>query len=142
MPGYSQSVATGHGEGGNKGRGTSYAKTQGYSESEGVSEALSPIFEILPSAVEGQEEIMNRAILRLRKLNQGLFVLTRPYADPVLSSAPRIDPLVVRPDRVSEFKVAVLSKSPFIIKRELIAANSEPAPAVVDDDASFSVPEG
>ena len=141
LPGYSQSVATGQVEGGNKGRGTSYAKTRGYSESEGISEALFPIFETLPGAVEGQEEIMNRAILRLRKLNQGLFILTRPYADPVLTSAPRIDTLTVRPDRVGEFKTAVLSKSPFIVKHQVIEATPEPAPAAVVDDDPFSVPE-
>jgi len=139
MPGSSQSVAVGHVNGGNTGRGTSYAKAKGYSESEGESEALFPIFEILPSAVEGQEEIMNRAILRLRKLNQGLFILTRPYADPVLTSAPRIDSLAIRPDRVEAFKTAVLSKSPFIVRREV--ADAEPEPVVEEDDP-FSVPEG
>ena len=141
MPGYSKSVALGQVEGGNTGRGTSYAKTKGYSESEGESEALFPIFETLPSAVEGQEEIMNRAILRLRKLNRGLFILARPDADPVLTSAPLIPPLAIRPDRIEAFKTAVLSKSPFIMRRGTAELEPKPAPMVADDDDPFSVPE-
>ena len=140
MPGYSQAEAAGKVVGTNTGQGRSQARTKGYSETEGYSEALSPIFEILPTAVEGQEEIMNRAILRLRKLNRGLFIFTRPYADPVLTSAPRIEPPTIRPSRVLEFKTLALTASPFVTERKQTDASSAPADVVEEDDP-FSVPE-
>ena len=56
---------------------------------------------------------MNRAILQLRNLNRGLFVLQRPSDRPLITSAIRIERPVVRPDRIGVFRTAVLTASDF-----------------------------
>ena len=133
MPGYTGSESVGETTGVTHSLGTNFSQSTGYSKGEGESEALSPIFEILPTAVEGQEEIMNRAILRLRKLGRGLFILTRPYADPVLTSAQRVDEPEIRPSRIEDFTTAVLAASPFATKRNAV---EEPVRPVIDPEDS------
>ena len=146
IPGSARTETTGRASGITSGTGMNRSRSTSRTESEGESEALLPIFERLPTAVEGQEEIMNRAILRLRKLKRGLFVLARPDFDPVLTSAPRVESIEIRPDRVDEFMATVRAISPFTSTRaeaEAQAQRRQTKPPTDDlNDDPFSVPEG
>ena len=142
-PGSSKIETSGRTSGVTSGNGTSRSRSTSRTESEGESEALFPIFEMLPTAVEGQEEIMHHAILRLRKLNRGQYVLVRPYVDPVLTAAPLVAVPSINPRRVGEFMAKVRLASPFISTRadaEAQAARRREKP--VSEDDPFSVPEG
>ncbi len=114
-------------------------------ESSGQSEALWPIFQTLPSAVEGQEEILNRAILALRKMPKGMFVLAQPGFPPRSISAVRMEEPLVSNRRVIAFADAVRASSPFMVSTviaEQTIANRLAGPKKgVDDPDDFSVPE-
>jgi hypothetical protein len=145
LPGYTRSISTSESAGSTSGRGSSWSSSESFVESSGQSEALWPIFQTLPSAVEGQEEILNRAILVLRKMPPGMFVLAQPGFPPRSVSAVRMEAPSVSARRVIAFTNAARASSPFMVSTvmaEQTIANRLAGPKkVVDNPDEFSVPE-
>ena len=145
LPGYTRSTSTSQSAGSTSGRGSSWSSSESFVESSGQSESLWPIFQTLPSAVEGQEEILNRAILVLRKMPPGMFVLAQPGFPPRSVSAVRMEEPLVSTRRVIIFTDAARASSPFMVSTvmaEQTIANRLSGPKkVVDDPEDYSVPE-
>jgi hypothetical protein len=137
LPGYG--VATGETRNLSTGKtaGRSRGSTVSDGETEGTSEGLFPIFETLPGAVEGSEEILNRAILQVKKLAVGNFICARPDRSPEILSAPTINEPMVSPRRRRDFLSDARERSVFTVRRADIATVAE----VIDDDSDdFGVP--
>ncbi len=128
--------------------GSGYASGQSRSQvsSVGESEALKPILKTLPTAVEGESEILNRAIRVVRELPRQHFILAHPSAEPKVVVVPDVTSSFLSPRRKQAFLKAARIKSPFLLPTseadQVFASRTAPAEAEADpEDDPFSVPE-
>ena len=128
--------------------GSGYASGQSRSQvsSVGESEALKPILKTLPTAVEGESEILNRAIRVVRELPRQHFILAHPSAEPQVVVVPDVTSSFLSPRRKQAFLKAARIKSPFLLPTseadQVFASRTAPAEAEADpEDDPFSVPE-
>ena len=124
------------------GSGSMRAETESAAVVEGEAEALRPILQTLPSAVEGEAEILNRAILSLRELPPRYFCLRMPQNLPQMMTTPEIADIRIRPSRVGEFLEASRTASPYCLPVSMVAAmrDDEVVVAPDEDDDPYSEP--
>ncbi|MCC5986031.1 MAG: hypothetical protein JJU42_16865 [Rhodobacteraceae bacterium] len=128
------------------GKGSMSAMSRSVVRSEGESEALRPILEVMPTSVENQDEILHQATLAIRKLPKRGFFLTRPDQPPTLMVTPDVDDPMVSQRRVATFLTAAREQSPFILRSDAVSQLVEQRSDVEslgddDDDQVFSVPD-
>ncbi len=107
------------------------------STSEGLSEGFLPVLEMMHSAVEGEAEILHRAILQLRKLPARTYFLVRPEMPVTIVKTPTTDDARVLPSHITSYIETVRERSPF-----LLAAIDEPIGEIIDDDDPFYDDDG
>lgn len=106
------------------------------SSSEGLSEALMPVLEIMHTAVEGETEVMHRAILQLRRLPPRTYLYVRPDTKPTIIVVPSVDDPKVLKSHVPKFIEAANERSTFVRpadEEDVVIVEDEEA----DDDAQF-----
>lgn len=112
--------------------------------SEGFTEAFKPVLEMMHAALEGESEIMNRAILRLRRLPPRAYFLVRPDAPPTIATTPEIAESRVLQTQLTAFCDLVRTKSDYLCLTSDLPSNAGvlQGPDVIDDgdDDFFSVP--
>lgn len=146
--GYSGSSTSGMSSSSSTARGTMNANSSSSAVSEGVSETLRPILEILPTTVEGQEEILHRAILAIRKLPKRAFFLAQPDMPVALLVTPTVKEVAVSPRTIADFSNQSRLSSPYMATRQeadvLISKRLNGKEDLTEHsvDDNFSVPEG
>ncbi len=146
MPVGWETLSSGRNDAASYGSGSASGQSRSQVSSYGEAEALKPILATLPTAVEGEGEILHRAIRVVRGMPPQHFLLARPGAEARVVAVPKVTSAFVRPSRIAAFFETARVKSPFLLPTaeadQVIA--SRPVPAVVEvdpEDDPFSVPE-
>jgi len=118
--------------------GTSVGATEGFAE------AFKPVLEMMHTALEGESEIMNSAILRLRKLPPRSYFLVRPDAPLTIATTPEVADARVLPLHLTAFCDQVRKKSDYVLLTSDVMRSTKELDgfAMIDDDDPdlFSVP--
>lgn len=118
----------------NQGTGRFEGTTASTAYTEGEAQALMPILEMMHTAVEGDTEVMHRAILQLRKLPPRTYFLVRPDTLPTIVQTPNVDEARVLPSQVPRFVEKVRDASPFTWPVVESVVSDEAFDPIDDDD--------
>lgn len=137
--GHSRSSGRGHSTTVAEGNAVAYGESVGTAITRGLAPTLRPVLEERPTQLEGADEIMHRAILKLRKLPKRCFVFTGPDRYPSMGLTPDVPDTPMLPSMRARFEERVRNKSIFTIEscRLIGAGESDPDEPMSDPDDFF-----